>query len=84
MKQESEYQKLLMQRYGDEPDQVTLKYVRLDPADYGYEEDMLEWLKSHPDASFQELVAFDFSHYEPVEIVDDDDLDEYDEYDGED
>lgn len=74
---ESEYQKLLMERYGhfvvDKLDKSTLRALYNDPQEEGYEDDMLEWMKEHPDATFDELIHFDFSFYEPIEIVDDED-----------
>jgi len=79
LEQESEYQRLLMKRYGhlnlDKLDSLSLDGLYEDPQTFGYEHEMLEWLKTHPDATFQELVAFDFSFYEPLEIVDDDEPD---------
>ena len=75
-KHQSEYQKLLMERYGHEQDQLALLALYEDPEEEGYEDEMLEWLKAHPDATFDELIRFDFSFYEPLEIVDDDELDE--------
>ena len=39
---------------------------------------MLEWVKAHPDATLEELLRFDFSFYEPLEIVDDDEFGEED------
>lgn len=77
-KHQSEYQKLLMERYGHEQDKLALLALYEDPGEEGYEDKMLEWMKTHPVASFQELVEFDFSFYEPLEIVDDDELDEDD------
>lgn len=76
-KHQSEYQKLLMERYGHEQDKLALLALYEDPQEEGYEDEMLEWMKEHPDATFEELIHFDFSFYEPLEIVDDDDeLDE--------
>jgi hypothetical protein len=78
-KHQSEYQKLLMERYGHEQDKLALLALYEDPQEEGYEDEMLEWMKEHPDATFEELIHFDFSFYEPLEIVDDDDeLDEED------
>jgi len=78
-KHQSEYQKLLMERYGHEQDKLALLALYEDPQEEGYEDEMLEWMKEHPDATFEELIHFDFSFYEPREIVDDDDeLDEED------
>ncbi len=78
-KHQSEYQKLLMERYGHEQDKLALLALYEDPQEEGYEDEMLEWMKKHPDATFEELIHFDFSFYEPLEIVDDDDeLDEED------
>ena len=80
---ESEYQKLLMERYEhlavNKLDKSTLRALYNDAQEEGYEDEMLEWMKEHPDATFEELIHFDFSFYEPLEIVDDDDeLDEED------
>lgn len=77
-KHQSEYQKLLMGRYGHEQDKLALLALYEDPEEEGYEDEMLEWMKEHPDATFEELIHFDFSFYEPLEIVDDDELDEED------
>lgn len=77
--QESEYQKILMERYGhlakDKLDRTALRALYNDPQREGYEDEMLEWIKEHPDATFDELIHFDFSFYDPLEIVDDDELD---------
>ena len=79
---ESEYQRILMERYAplvkDKLDKTALRALYNDPQEEGYEDDMLEWVKAHPDASFDELLNFDFSHYEPLEIVDGDELDDED------
>ena len=75
-KHQSEYQKLLMERYGQEQDRLALLALYEDPGEEVYEDEMLEWMKEHPDATFDELIHFDFSFYEPLEIVDDDELDE--------
>lgn len=77
---ESEYQKLLIERYGhcvsDKLDRSTLRALYNDPQEEGYEDEMLEWMKEHPNATFEELIHFDFSFYEPLEIVDDDELED--------
>ena len=74
-KEKTEYQALLKARFGeladDRDNKTTFKALYNDPGDRGYEVEMLEFLKSHPDATFQELVAYDFSFYTPPEIVDD-------------
>lgn len=81
-KGETEYQKLLVERFGelanDWDNKTTFKALYNDPGEEGYEAEMLEFLKSHPDSTFQELVQYDFSFYgdEPLEIVDDDEMDE--------
>ncbi len=76
----SEYQTLLMQRYGsielDKLDKIALSALKRDPAEDGYEEEMLQWMKNNPNATFQELLRFNASFYCPLEIVDDDDMDE--------
>ncbi len=78
--QESEYQKILMERYAplakDKLYRTALRALYNDPQEEGYEDEMLEWVKAHPDATFDELLHFDFSFYEPLEIVDDDELED--------
>ena len=78
--QESEYQKILMERYAplakDKLDRTALRALYNDPQEEGYEDEMLEWVKAPPDATFDELLHFDFSFYEPLEIVDDDELED--------
>ena len=78
--QESEYQKILMERYAplakDKLDRTALRALYNDSQEEGYEDEMLEWVKAHPDATFDELLHFDFSFYEPLEIVDDDELED--------
>ena len=78
--QESEYQKILMERYAplakDKLDRTALRALYNDPQEEGYEDEMLEWVKAHPDATFDELLHFDFSFYEQLEIVDDDELED--------
>lgn len=80
--QESEYQKILMERYEsqvkDKLDQTALRALYNDPQWEGYEDEMLEWVKAHPDATLEELLRFDFSFYEPLEIVDGDEFGEED------
>ena len=46
--------------------------------EYGLEEDVQDYLDSHPDISFMELDDFITSLCPPLEIVDDDELDEDD------
>ncbi|MCI9187211.1 MAG: hypothetical protein HFF33_07645 [Oscillospiraceae bacterium] len=73
----SEYQKIMVERYQpltlDQSDKLLFNALCNDPQKYGYEEEMLAWIKEHPDASLQEVAAYDFSFYEPIEIVDDED-----------
>lgn len=80
---ESEYQKLLIERYEHlavgKLEKNALYALYYDPQEEGYEDEMLEWMKEHPDATFDELIRFDFSHYEPLEIVDGDELDDEDD-----
>lgn len=78
-KHESEYQKLLMERYGslalNKLDKTALRALYNDPGEDGYEEEMLEFLNMHPNASLQELIDYDFSFYSPIEIVEDNNID---------
>ena len=60
----------------DKLDRTALRALYNDPQEEGYEDEMLEWVKAHPDATFDELLHFDFSFYEPLEIVDDDELED--------
>ncbi len=76
--QETEYQKILMERYAtmakDKLDRAALRALYTDPKENGYEDEMLDWVNSHPDATLDDLIRFDFSHYEPMEVVDDDEM----------
>lgn len=82
-KNESRYQKLLMERYGtlplDKLDKIALRALYNDPGEDGHEEEVLEWMESHPEASFQELLKYNSSFYSPLEIVEDDEPEEEDE-----
>lgn len=73
-----EYQKILMDRYGhlqsDKMDRLLLESMCTFPSKYEFEDEMLDWLKEHPDAGLQEVAAFEDSFLTPLEIVDDDDL----------
>ena len=57
--QESEYQKILMERYAplakDKLDRTALRALYNDPQEEGYEDEMLEWVKAHPDATFLKI-----------------------------
>ena len=50
--------------------------LALGPKQYGVEEEMLRYLKHHPNVSFQEVDEYFYSMLPPVEIVDDDLLDD--------
>lgn len=80
----SQYVQLLLSRYGDnvsEDDRDSLRALKEIPKENGMEGEMLAFLQEHPEASFQDVMAFFFNLMdwnEPLEIVDDDDLDEDD------
>lgn len=84
-KQETEYQRLIAERYGEYrnsyDDAATFRSLYTDPGEDGHEEEMLEFLKSHPNATFQEVLAYDNSFYVPIEIVPDDEIDSEDDED---
>lgn len=79
-KQETEYQKLVAERYGEYrnsyDDAATFRSLYTDPGEDGHEAEMLEFLKSHPDATFQEALAYDISFYVPLEIVPGDEMED--------
>nr|DAG69934.1 MAG TPA: hypothetical protein [Caudoviricetes sp.] len=47
--------------------------LALGPEQYGVEDEMLQYLKCHPGASFQEVDEYFYSIIPPLEIVDDED-----------
>ena len=75
-----EYQKILRDRYGcfelDKLDKMLLDGMCEIPSEHGFEDEVLAWLKKHPDADLQEVAIYVSSFLEPLEIVDDDELDE--------
>lgn len=77
-----EYQSILMDRYDnsglDKLDKMLLADMCAIPCENGFEEEMLDWLNEHPNASLQEVARFEASFLTPLEIVDDDELDEED------
>ncbi|MBS4785167.1 MAG: hypothetical protein KH009_03545 [Clostridiales bacterium] len=78
----SEYQLLLRDRFlaqVDEDEKVLMIGLALGPEQYGVEDEMLQYLKCHPGASFQEVDEYFYSIIPPLEIVDDDLLDDEDE-----
>lgn len=79
-KHETEYQKLVVERFGEYrdtyDDAATFRALYTDPGEHGHEAEMLEFLKSHPDATFQETLAYDISFYVPLEIVPDDEMED--------
>lgn len=75
----SEYQLLLRERFlaqANEDEKVLMIGLALGPKQYGVEEEMLRYLKHHPNASFREVDEYFYSMLPPVEIVDDDLLDD--------
>lgn len=76
------YQKILMERYDrsslDKLDKMLLDDMCTIPSENGFEEEMLEWLEEHPNATLQEVAAYEDSFLEPLEIVGDDELDDED------
>lgn len=77
-----EYQSILIDRYDnsdlDKLDKMLLADMCAIPSENGFEEEMLDWLNEHPNASLQEVARFEGSFLTPLEIVDDDELDEED------
>jgi len=78
-KENTEYQNLVMEKYLDEietdrerGDMISLV---ISPTQHGYEEEMMEWMLAHPNATFQEAVAQEQKLRPPVVIVDDDEED---------
>lgn len=77
-----EYQNILMDRYDnpglDKLDKMLLADMCAIPSENGFEEEMLDWLNKHPNASLQDVARFEASFLTPLEIVEDDELDEED------
>lgn len=75
--EDTEYQKLIFERYLDQletdKDRGNMISLVLSPTQHGYEQEMLEWLNAHPDATFQEAVAREEELRPPIEIYDDED-----------
>lgn len=57
---------------------ITLLFVTNGAEQYGVTEEMLEYIKEHPDARLEELHDYFSSIIPPLEIVDDEELDEDD------
>ncbi len=76
----TEYQQLLMDRYAgtgkSDYERTCLISLLLGPTEYDFEDEMLEYLKAHPNASIQELDDYAAPFFPELEIVDDDELDE--------
>ena len=75
-----EYQSILMDRYSnsglDKLDKMLLADMCAIPSANGFEEEMLDWLNEHPNASLQEVARFEGSFLTLLEIVDDGELGE--------
>lgn len=74
------YQEILRDRYGS-PDLDKLDKLLLDdmceiPSERGFEKEVLNWLREHPNADLQELATYVDSFLEPLEIVDDEEMDD--------
>lgn len=76
----TEYQKLLMNRHNlpglNKLDKMLLDALCEIPGEDGFEDEMLIWLKEHPNADLQEIATYMNNFLEPLEIVDDDEMDE--------
>ena len=77
----TEYQKLLQKKYGnkyqdkDEGEEF-YTYMFLAPGQYDVEEDVIEFINSHPDATIEELLEFVDTVIPNIEVVDEDVEDE--------
>lgn len=73
-----DYRAILNERYANSPllDKDDLLMLRdlCDDLDGCSEEDLIDWLKNNPDASFQDMLHYVYRDHIPLEIVDDDDL----------
>ena len=76
----TEYQDILKERFGnrelDQSDRLLLREISIVPGENGFQQEMLKWLKAHPNADLQELAEYEFRFLPPLEVVDDDELDE--------
>lgn len=72
----SEYQKLLLDRYSTKvktyQEKMLLVEVGIGPKEYGFEDEMLEYLRSHPNASIQAVQKYAEPFFPEMQIVDDD------------
>lgn len=71
----TEYQKLLEEKYGNKYQDKAegyefYTYMFLAPEEYGVADDVIEFIKSNPDAEIEELLAFVDSVIPDIEIVD--------------
>lgn len=75
--EDTEYQKIVFDRYlhqiKTEEDKSDMIFLVIAPTEHGYEDEMLKWLNTHPDATFQEAVAYREQIRPPIEIYDDED-----------
>ena len=78
----TKYQRMLMDRYAGTAEnrfeEGCLIALLLGPKEYEFEDEMLSYLKDHPDASIVELNEYSRQFFPEIEIVDDDDLDDED------
>ncbi len=78
----TEYQKLLLDRYLEdsltERERGILIGVGIGPKEFGFEDEMMDFLHNNPDATLQELDEYAKQFFPEIEIVDDDELDEED------
>lgn len=71
----SEYQQALLDRYSAKTrtheEKMLLVEVGIGPKEYGFEDEMMEYLRSHPNASLEELQKYAEPFFPELEIVDD-------------
>lgn len=71
----SEYQQLLLDRYSTKAEtheeKMLLVEVGIGPKEYGFEDEMMEYLRSHPNASLRELQQYAEPFFPELEIVED-------------
>ena len=74
-------QQMLLDKYkvNSEEDKMIMMAVGIGAKEYDFEEEVMEFLTSHPEATLKELYDFAKPFFPELVIVDDDEMDEDDE-----
>lgn len=80
----TQLQRILIDKYAPngpkcKQGRMALLSIGMGAREYGFENEILEYLKVHPYATLRELEDFAEPFFPEIEIVDDDEMDEEDE-----